>query len=53
MRNREKAVDGCEIQKSHQVEIMVEPIVCWYLQGNHLSRDSEVVRDFVHPQYLV
>ena len=23
----------------------------WYLQGNHHSRDSEVVQDFLHPQY--
>ena len=28
-----------------------EATVCWYLQGNHPSRVSEVVQDFVHPQY--
>ena len=28
-----------------------ETIVCWNLQGNHHSRASWVVQDFVHPQY--
>ena len=27
-----------------------EATVCWYLQGNHHSRVSQVVQDFVHPQ---
>ena len=27
-----------------------ETIVCWYSQGNHYSRVSQVVQDFVHPQ---
>ena len=31
----------------HHFEIMVEPIVCWYLQKNHHSRDSEVTITFV------
>ena len=30
----------------------LESILCWYLQGNHPSRVSEVVQDFVHPQYV-
>ena len=30
-----------------------EAVVHWYLQGNHHSRVSEVVQDFVHPQYCV
>ena len=33
------------------METMVETIVCWYLQGNHHSRVSWAVQDFVHPQY--
>ena len=30
----------------------LETIVCWYLQEKHPSRVSEVVQDFVHPQYV-
>ena len=29
----------------------LDTILCWYLQGNYSSRVSEVVQDFVHPQY--
>ena len=28
----------------------LEIIVCWFLQGNHHSRDCYEVQDFVHPQ---
>ena len=30
-------------------ETMVETIISWYLQGNHPSRVSQVVQEFVHP----
>ena len=28
-----------------------ETIVCWHFLGNHHSRDSEVVQDFIYPTY--
>ena len=28
-----------------------EATVCWHLQGNHHSMVSQVMQDFVHPQY--
>ena len=28
-----------------------ETMICWYLQGNHHSRVSLAVQNFVHPQY--
>ena len=37
---------------SHHFETMVEPIVCWYLQGKRSFQVPEVVQDFVHPQYV-
>ena len=35
---------------SYTTKEAMETIVCWYLQGNHHSRISQVVQDFVHPQ---
>ena len=29
-----------------------ETTVCWYFQGNHHSMVSQVMLDFVHPQYV-
>ena len=37
------------MHKPHHLETMVETILCWYLQGNHLSRVSEVVGNGFRP----
>ena len=41
----------CGWTKSCTTLKVLETIVCWYLQGNHHSRVSQVVQDFVHPQF--
>ena len=41
---------GMEIP-SHHLDIMVEAIVGWYLPGNHHSRVSQELQDYVHARY--